>query len=57
MAMAEVCQQTSLSRAMINKLRASGRFPTAVQLSERRVAFLRTEVEQFIDERIAARAA
>nr|WP_037392800.1 AlpA family phage regulatory protein [Sinorhizobium fredii] len=57
MAMGEVCEATSLSRAMINKLRARGRFPVAVSLCERRVAFLRSEVEQWIDERIAARAA
>ncbi|WP_338057092.1 helix-turn-helix transcriptional regulator [Sinorhizobium fredii] len=55
--MGEVCEATSLSRAMINKLRARGRFPVAVSLCERRVAFLRSEVEQWIDERIAARAA
>jgi prophage regulatory protein len=57
MAMAEVCQLTSLSRAMINKLRASGRFPAAVELCERRVAFVRAEVHDWVENKIAARAA
>lgn len=56
-AMEEVCEVTSLSRAMINKLRAAGRFPIAVPLTERRIAFVRAEVEAFLDQRIAARAA
>lgn len=55
-AMEEVCDVTSLSRAMINKLRAAGRFPIAVPLTERRIAFVRAEVEAFLDQRIAARA-
>lgn len=55
-AMEEVCDVTSLSRAMINKLRAAGRFPIAVPLTERRIAFVRAEVEAFLDKRIAARA-
>lgn len=56
-AMEEVCEVTSLSRAMINKLRAAGRFPIAVPLTERRIVFVRAEVEVFFDQRIAARAA
>ncbi len=55
-AMNEVCTVTSLSRAMINKLRASGRFPRAVDLTERRVAFVRAEVAEWIEQRISARA-
>lgn len=56
-AMEEVCEVTSLSRAMVNKLRAAGRFPIAVPLTERRIAFVRAEVDAFLDQRIAARAA
>lgn len=48
---------TSMSRTMLNRYRADGRFPLAVPLGERRVAFVRTEVEAWIDQRIAARAA
>jgi prophage regulatory protein len=51
----EACRLTSLSRTTINVYRAQGRFPTAVQLGEKRVAFVRAEVEGWIAERVAAR--
>lgn len=54
--MEEVCATTSLSRAMINKLRAAGKFPVAVPLTERRIVWVRAEVEAWLDLRIAARA-
>jgi prophage regulatory protein len=53
----DAAKMTSMSRSMLNKYRADGRFPVAVQLGERRVAFVRREVLAFIDQRIAARAA
>lgn len=46
---------TSLSRPAINSLRAAGHFPAAVQLGERRIGFVRTEVVDWINSRIAAR--
>lgn len=51
----DAAELTSMSRSMINKLRESGRFPVAVSLGERRVAFVRSEVTAWIDSRIAAR--
>ena len=54
--MAEVCAMTSLSRAMINKLRAARSFPLAVEITERRIVFVRAEVEAWLDLRIGARA-
>lgn len=51
----EAAKLTSMSRAMINKLRAQGRFPSSVDLGERRVAFVRQEVQDWIDARIASR--
>ncbi len=48
---------TSLSRSAINAARAEGRFPAAVPLGERRIAFVESEVRAWIDARIAARAA
>ncbi|MBZ7920577.1 AlpA family phage regulatory protein [Ensifer adhaerens] len=54
--MKEICALTSLSRTMVNRLRVAGRFPDAVELGERRVAFVRSEVLAWIDERIAGRA-
>ena len=48
---------TTLSRAAINRHRASGNFPIPVQLGERRIGFVRAEVTAWIDARINARAA
>jgi prophage regulatory protein len=53
----EVCAETTLSRFAINALRHAGMFPGAVQLGERRIGFVRAEVNAWIDQRIAARAA
>jgi len=52
-----VCAMTSLSRTMVNALRADGVFPVAVELGPRRIAFVRAEVGAWIDARIAARPA
>lgn len=53
----EAARTTSLSRTMINRYRAEGRFPLAVNMGERRVAFVREEVMAWIDARIAGRTA
>ncbi|MER9135138.1 AlpA family phage regulatory protein [Mesorhizobium sp. M0830] len=50
-------EMTSLSRSMLNRYRAEGRFPKAVSLGEKRVAFVAAEVRAWISDRIAARAA
>jgi prophage regulatory protein len=55
--MKHACALTSLSRTMLNRYRAEGRFPAAVPLGDRRVAFVRKEVNQWIADRIAARGA
>ncbi|MBX9452039.1 MAG: AlpA family phage regulatory protein [Mesorhizobium sp.] len=49
----DVCAMTSLSRTAINKHRAAGTFPKEIPLTERRIAFVRSEVEQWIADRIA----
>jgi prophage regulatory protein len=41
---------------MLNRYRAEGRFPVAVDLGDRRVAFVRSEVTEWIQAKIAARA-
>jgi prophage regulatory protein len=51
------CALTSLSRTMINRYRAEGRFPAAVPLGDRRVAFVKSEVSEWINDRIGARGA
>lgn len=53
----EACRITSMSRTMLNRYRAERRFPKAVDLGDRRVAFVRQEVLAWIEEKIAARAA
>jgi prophage regulatory protein len=52
----QACAMTSLSRTAINRWRALKRFPAAVPLGDKRVAFVRAEVEQWIKDRIAERA-
>lgn len=53
----EACRITSMSRTMLNRYRAEGRFPVHVELGERRVAFVRAEVVAWIQGKIDARAA
>jgi prophage regulatory protein len=55
--MKTACLLTSLSRTMLNRYRAEGRFPQCVPLGDRRVAFVKSEVSEWINARIAARAA
>lgn len=51
------CAMTSLSRTAINRYRSEGRFPAAIPLGDKRVAFLKSEVIAWINARVAARAA
>lgn len=51
------CELTSLSRTMINRYRSEGRFPAAVPLGDKRIAFVKSEVSEWIAARIAARGA
>ncbi|MGH0220800.1 helix-turn-helix transcriptional regulator [Sinorhizobium meliloti] len=53
----DTCSLTSMSKTMIHRLRSEGRFPAAVALGEKRIAFVRSEVNDWINGRIAARAA
>lgn len=52
----DACRLTSMSRTMLNRYRAEGRFPAAVDLGDRRIAFVRSEVAAWIRAKIAARA-
>ncbi|MER9217822.1 AlpA family phage regulatory protein [Mesorhizobium sp. M0644] len=51
----DCCRLTSLSRTAINRWRSLGMFPSAVALGEKRIAFVRSEVEQWVRDRIAER--
>lgn len=52
----DACRMTSMSRTMLNRYRGEGRFPVAVELGDRRVAFVRAEVVEWIEAKIGARA-
>lgn len=51
------CALTSLSRSMVNRYRSEGRFPAAVPLGDKRIAFLKSEINEWINARIVARGA
>lgn len=52
----DTCALTSMSKTMIHRLRSDGSFPSAVSLGEKRIAFVRKEVTDWVQEKIAARA-
>ncbi len=52
----DVCRLTSLSRTYIHRLRFDGRFPQTVSIGDRRVAFVRSEILDWIEARIAERS-
>ena len=49
----EACRRSSLSRTSINKYRAAGLFPRPIKLGEKRLAFVESEVDDWIEKRIA----
>lgn len=51
----DAAKLTSMSRSMLNRYRAEGRFPVAVDLGDRRVAFVRAEVLEWVESKISAR--
>lgn len=53
----EAAEATTFSRTMLALMAEAGAFPKPVQLGERRIAFVRSEVNNWIDARIAARGA
>src|SRR5580692_3884525 len=51
----EVCSRVSLRPSSLYRLIQLGRFPKQVKLSERTAAWIESEVEAFMDARIAER--
>lgn len=49
-----VCLRTSLSRSTLDRLVASGSFPSPIRLTERRLAFSAADVEAWMQEKVAA---
>ena len=56
-ALKEVLRLTSLSRSQIYRLIEAKKFPSAVPLGPHRKAFLERELREWMDARIAERAA
>ncbi|MFI3904726.1 helix-turn-helix transcriptional regulator [Ochrobactrum sp. S1502_03] len=57
MSLTEVTEATTMSRFLISALAKEDHFPKPIPLTVKRIAFVRSEVEAWIDSRIAARAA
>lgn len=51
----EASAATTLSRVLLTIMAREGHFPKPVQLGVKRIAFVRAEVDSWIDERIATR--
>jgi prophage regulatory protein len=46
--------RTGLSRAVIYKLKAEGKFPPSIQLSARSIGWLDSDIDEWIAQRVAA---
>ncbi|MGG7851498.1 AlpA family transcriptional regulator [Klebsiella aerogenes] len=53
----EVQKRTGYSKAWLYKLISQGRFPSAVKLGSRAIAFVEGEVDEWINQRIEERDA
>lgn len=49
-----VCDRVSLSRATLDRLVAAGKFPAPIRLTERRLAYNASDVEAWMQEKVAA---
>jgi prophage regulatory protein len=55
--MQDTTKEVPFSRTMLMNMAAVGEFPQPIKLGPKRLAFLRSEVEAWIDQKIAARSA
>ena len=49
-----VCSRTSLSRSTLDRLVAAGQFPHPMRITDRRLAFNASDVEAWMQEKVAA---
>lgn len=49
-----VCDKIAVSRATLDRLVAAGKFPSPIRLTERRLAYSESTVEEWMAEREAA---
>jgi prophage regulatory protein len=52
----EAAFMTTMSKTLLRQMSLEGQFPSPLQIGVKRIAYVRAEVEAFIDGRIAARA-
>lgn len=53
----EAAFMTTMSKTLLRQMSLEGQFPQALVIGQKRIAYVRAEVEAFIDGRIAARPA
>lgn len=51
----QASEATTFSRAMLSTMAEAGTFPKPVKLGDRRIAFVRAEVEEWLDAKIGLR--
>ncbi|EBX0144481.1 AlpA family transcriptional regulator [Salmonella enterica subsp. enterica serovar Typhimurium] len=51
--MSEVLNRTTYGKSWIYKLISQGRFPKPVKIGERSIAFIESEIDEWINQRIA----
>lgn len=49
----EVQRRTGYSKAWIYRLMSQGKFPTSVKIGTRAIAFVESEIDEWVNERIA----
>jgi prophage regulatory protein len=53
--LSQVIANTGLSRSTIYALLSAGKFPKQIQLSPRRIGFLKTEIDDWLNEKTQSR--
>jgi len=57
MSPSDAAAATTMSKTLLRSMAAEGQFPAPLQIGVKRIAYVRAEVESWIDERIASRSA
>ncbi|MBX9477465.1 helix-turn-helix transcriptional regulator [Yersinia enterocolitica] len=52
--LSEVQRRTGYSKAWIYRLISQGRFPSSIKIGSRSIAFVESEIDEWINQRIAA---
>lgn len=51
--LSEVIRRTGYSRAWLYRLMSQGNFPTSIKIGSRSIAFVESEIDEWINQRIA----